>query len=395
MNDRFSFSAENWIKESKNREIISNWIYYWFWKNEKDGWHYLIPYLILGWYYNLEWARSLLEIPTWFNITRDREYLLRIFKLGLPPSERQTSLLKDQSRLINYLHLKEENINKLTSSKKEYLAILFLKYGDLLYEEDKFELALVEYEKAKDIVSQHYTDAKLLYDEISSKIKKIIDTNSKQDETNIMSENIPLNEEENELNTFFPQQTEEEEKPGEQLKQNPNPTSNEDKREKYLESEINSQTSPQKPKRNQQTYDNKKLIFQLKFEHLIVLMLPFYIILIILVYLLYEQNNSQDKIKPINQQEYQQLNAQEHEKLIDSAVTFGKDDNVRQGLKELCKIPSDSQSFGDAKWWIKRWSEHVYWGKQVPSILEDIKKEGSSCPAAEEVYPENINLIKE
>ena len=109
----------------------------------------------------------------------------------------------------------------------------------------------------------------------------------------------------------------------------------------------------------------------------------------------YEQNNSQDKIKPINQQEYQQLNAQEHEKLIDSAVTFGKDDNVRQGLKELCKIPSDSQSFGDAKWWIKRWSEHVYWGKQVPSILEDIKKEGSSCPAAEEVYPENINLIKE
>ena len=93
--------------------------------------------------------------------------------------------------------------------------------------------------------------------------------------------------------------------------------------------------------------------------------------------------------------EYKQLNEQEHEKLIDSAVTFGKDDNVRQGLKELCKIPSDSQSFGDAKWWIKRWLKDDYWGKQVPSILEDIKKEGSSCPAAEEVYPESINLIKE
>ena len=28
LNDRFSFSAENWIKEPKNQEIISNWIYY-------------------------------------------------------------------------------------------------------------------------------------------------------------------------------------------------------------------------------------------------------------------------------------------------------------------------------------------------------------------------------
>ena len=341
-----------------------------------------------------------MEIPAWFNITPDREDLLRIFKLGLPPSGRQTSPLKDQLRLIRHLYPKKD---KVTSLKKESLAIFFLKYGDLLYEEDKFELALVEYEKAKDIVSQHYTDAKLLYDEISSKIKKIIDTNSKQDETNIMSENIPLNEEENELNTFFPQQTEEEEKPGEQLKQNPNPTSNEDKREKYLESEINSQTSPQKPKRNQQTYDNKKLIFQLKFEHLIVLMLPLYIILIILVYLLYEQNNSQDKIQPINQQEYKQLNEQEYKKikekehqyLITSAIKFGKDNKVNQGLELLCKIPSNSDSFADAKSWIKKWLKDDYWGKELPSILEGIKEQGLSCPAAEEVYPENINLIKE
>ena len=120
---------------------------------------------------------------------------------------------------------------------------------------------------------------------------------------------------------------------------------------------------------------------------MIVVILPLYIILIILGYLLYEQNNSQEKIQPINEQE--------HEKMIDSAITSAEYGNVRKGLKKLCKIPSDSQSFGDAKWWIKRWSEHVYWGKELPSILEGIKEQGLSCPAAEEVYPENINLIKE
>ena len=381
-NDRFSFSAENWIKEPKNQEIISNWIYYWFWKNEEDGWHYLTRYLILGWYYNLEWARSLLEIPAWFNITPDREDLLRIFKLGLPPSERQTSPLKDQLRLIRHLYPK---IDKVTSLKKESLAIFFLKYGDLLYGEDEFESALVEYEKAKDIVSQLKTNAKLLSDEINDKIKKI-------------SEKL-----ENKPDKSPPQSIGNQQQIEEQAKQNFNP--NEDQIEKDLEQNQPLQIPPDKlnetvvysPPEKEVSIpisDNKKLTFQLKFEHLIVLMLPLYIILIILGYLLYEQNNNQEKIQAINQQGYKKINEQEHEKLINSAITFGKDDNVRQGLKKLCKIPSYSQSFGDAKWWIKRWSEHVYWGKELPSILEDIKKEGSSCPAADEVYLENIDLIK-
>lgn len=381
-NDRFSFSAENWIKEAKNQEIISNWIYYWFWKNEEDGWHYLTRYLILGWYYNLEWARSLLEIPAWFNITPDREDLLRIFKLGLPPSERQTSPLKDQLRLIRHLYPK---IDKVTSLKKESLAIFFLKYGDLLYGEDEFESALVEYEKAKDIVSQLKTNAKLLSDEINDKIKKI-------------SEKL-----ENKPDKSPPQSIGNQQQIEEQAKQNFNP--NEDQIEKDLEQNQPLQIPPDKlnetvvysPPEKEVSIpisDNKKLTFQLKFEHLIVLMLPLYIILIILGYLLYEQNNNQEKIQAINQQGYKKINEQEHEKLINSAITFGKDDNVRQGLKKLCKIPSYSQSFGDAKWWIKRWSEHVYWGKELPSILEDIKKEGSSCPAADEVYLENIDLIK-
>ena len=64
-------------------------------------------------------------------------------------------------------------------------------------------------------------------------------------------------------------------------------------------------------------------------------------------------------------------------------------------MKELCKIPSDSGSLAEAKWQIEVWSKDDYWGKELPSILEGIKEQGLSCPAAEEVYPENINLIKE
>ena len=81
--------------------------------------------------------------------------------------------------------------------------------------------------------------------------------------------------------------------------------------------------------------------------------------------------------------------------MIDSAITFGKDNKVNQGLELLCKIPSNSDSFADAKLWIKKWLKDDYWGKEVPSSLEHIKEEGLSCPAADEVYPENIDLIKE
>jgi hypothetical protein len=325
-----------------------------------------------------------LEIPAWFNITPDREDLLRIFKLGLPPSGRQTSPLKDQLRLIRHLYPKKD---KVTSLKKESLAIFFLKYGDLLYGKDEFELALVEYEKAKDIVSQLKTNAKLLSDEINDKIKTI-------------SEKL-----ENKPDKYPPQSIGNQSQREEPAKPISNPSIKQ--MEQDLEPKNDSETSSKKPEPDQPPKipdntvvpsskekevsipipDNKKLTSQLKFEHLIVVILPLYIILIILGYLLYEQNNSQEKIQPINEQE--------HEKMIDSAITSAEYGNVRKGLKKLCKIPSDSQLFGDAKWWIKRWLKDDYWGKQVPSILEDIKKEGSSCPAAEEVYPENINLIKE
>ena len=96
-----------------------------------------------------------------------------------------------------------------------------------------------------------------------------------------------------------------------------------------------------------------------------------------------------------NKQEDKKLKEQEHKKLISSAITFGKDNKVDQGVEELCKIPSNSDLLARAKWKIEDCSKDNYWGPKLPSILEDIKEEGLSCPAAEEVYPENINLIKE
>ena len=97
-----------------------------------------------------------------------------------------------------------------------------------------------------------------------------------------------------------------------------------------------------------------------------------------------EQNNMPDKIQPKNEQEYKKLNEQENEKLIESGILFAKNDRVDKGLENLCKIPRNSNSFREAKQWIKRWSKDDYWGPQLPSIIEDFKEEGLSCPAADD-----------
>ena len=201
-----------------------------------------------------------------------------------------------------------------------------------------------------------------------------------------------------------------EEKTESQLKQNYHP--NEEKIEEDKEQKFNSQTWSEK-QANILKSDNEKLIYQLKFWHLIVLIFPLYIIILVfffLVYLIYEQNNMPEKIQirneqnnmpekiqtrnepnnmpekiqPKNEQEYKKLNEQENENLIESAILFAKNDRVDKGLENLCKIPRNSNSFREAKQWINRWSKDDYWGPQLPSILEKFQEEGLSCPAAED-----------
>ena len=97
-----------------------------------------------------------------------------------------------------------------------------------------------------------------------------------------------------------------------------------------------------------------------------------------------EQNNMPDKIQTKNEQESKKLNEQENEKLIESGILFAKNGRVDTALENFCKIPRHSNSFREAKQWIKRWSKDDYWGPQLPSIIEDFKEEGLSCPAADD-----------
>ncbi len=145
LTDSLTTSAEQWINNHKNLEIISDLIYYWFWKSEEEGWKYLIPYLVKGWFYNLDWARSLLDIPVQFTSTRKNSYLLRLFKWGLPPSENLTPGTEDQSLLLEEL---EKRTNQ-RSEDKEFIAIVLLKRGDLLFEQGKYKEARDKYQDSK------------------------------------------------------------------------------------------------------------------------------------------------------------------------------------------------------------------------------------------------------
>ncbi|NEO77078.1 NACHT domain-containing protein [Moorena sp. SIO4G3] len=142
LTDSLTTSAEQWINNSENREIISDWIYYWFLKSEEEGWNYLIPYLVKGWFYNLEWARSLLDIPVQFTSTRESSYLLRLFRWGL------TSGTEDQSLLL-------EELEKRTNQRledKEFIAIVLLKRGDLLFEQGNYKEAQYKYQELKNYI---------------------------------------------------------------------------------------------------------------------------------------------------------------------------------------------------------------------------------------------------
>ena len=148
LSESFTISAEQWINNPQNREIISDWVYYWFWESEQEGWNHLIPYLIKGWFYNLDWTRSLLEIPSQFTSTRKNSDLLRLFKWGLPPSENRTSGKEDQSLLL-------DELEKLTNHKledRECISIVLLKRGDLLFEQRKYQEAQEKYKQAKNYI---------------------------------------------------------------------------------------------------------------------------------------------------------------------------------------------------------------------------------------------------
>ena len=175
LTDSLTTSAEQWINKPENREIISDWVHYWFWKSEEDGWKYLIPYLVEGWYYNLDWARSLLNIPAQFTSTRESKHLLRIFKWGLPPSENLTPAREDRSRLLDSL---EKRASRRLGDE-EWIAIVLLKRGELLLEQGQDQEALDRYEEAKGCIPK---EATALRNKLVSSLRRVEEITSPQPE---------------------------------------------------------------------------------------------------------------------------------------------------------------------------------------------------------------------
>jgi hypothetical protein len=68
-----------------------------------------------------------------------------------------------------------------------------------------------------------------------------------------------------------------------------------------------------------------------------------------------------------------------HKLWVLEAPTLGKGNHAIEAIDDLCKIPSNSESFNQAKFWIDRWYESPYWGEQTKSYLNLV----DSCPAAE------------
>ena len=402
-------TAKQRFRNEEFPDFIINWFYHRFWLSSKDNveyiWNDMIPYLVEGWRYNNNFVIELLKIAGEFD--KDYEFF-QLFKAVF--MER-----KDPYSLVKKLVEKSDK----TTKKDEWVAIVLLIYCDFLYEEKKYSEVLKRCEQAQIFIPEEAEDLRRSFEKLRSpslKQEKKNDFKEDQIETESsppidLSKNIDLGKVssdilsrleklENQRNTFSQQATQKEEKTELQPKQNYHP--NEEKIEEDKEQKINSQTWSEKSEKqaNIPKSDNEKLISQFKFWHLIVLIFPLYIIILVflfLVYLIYEQNNMPDKIQTRNEQnnmpdkiqtkneqESKKLNEQENENLIDSGILFAKNDRVDKGLENLCKIPRNSNSFREAKQWIKRWSKDDYWGPQLPSIIEDFKEEGLSCPAADD-----------
>lgn len=60
-----------------------------------------------------------------------------------------------------------------------------------------------------------------------------------------------------------------------------------------------------------------------------------------------------------------------------AAPQLGKQNRVLEAVKNLCNIPSDSESFNEAKVWLEHWENSLSWGKETQSYLNLV----SHCPA--------------
>ena len=65
--------------------------------------------------------------------------------------------------------------------------------------------------------------------------------------------------------------------------------------------------------------------------------------------------------------------------IVLNALRLGKENRVLDGINNLCKISTTSESFNQSQFWLIRWYNSANWGKQTQLHLNSI----THCPAAE------------
>jgi len=124
------------LEKQEVTETISNIIHHWQWRDEKEYdensvWNdtKLTEYLILGWQYNINWARNLLQDAIAFTSTIKYKQRWQFFKRGLASE----ATIDDRYCLLKYL---ETEVNAQEISP-EAMAIVLLKSGELLLKKQR------------------------------------------------------------------------------------------------------------------------------------------------------------------------------------------------------------------------------------------------------------------
>lgn len=155
-------SIKQQLEKQEVTETISNLIHHWQWRDEKEYdenfvWNdtKLTEYLILGWQYNINWARSLLQDAIAFTSTIKYKQRWQLFKRGFASE----ATIDDKYCLLKYLET-EANAQEISP---EAMAIVLLKSGELLLRQqrnqeakDKLNEALLQAEtvNALDLLPQ-------------------------------------------------------------------------------------------------------------------------------------------------------------------------------------------------------------------------------------------------
>ncbi|MEM8721908.1 MAG: hypothetical protein AAGE84_21860, partial [Cyanobacteria bacterium P01_G01_bin.39] len=66
-----------------------------------------------------------------------------------------------------------------------------------------------------------------------------------------------------------------------------------------------------------------------------------------------------------------------------AAPLLGKENRILEAIRNLCKVPENSEVYLDAEVWLKRWYNSSNWGEETKFYLEEFTKyNDSDCPAA-------------